>query len=81
MSDPTKLSYDPANIPQPVTTQDVYMHANLVEQRLIRKALTRIADALEARNTPVASTVQINIPEGMDTTAMQAAVTKAAKAK
>lgn len=55
MSDPTKLSYDPVNIPQPVTTQDVYMHANLVEQRLIRKALTRIADALDTQSAPVAS--------------------------
>lgn len=47
MADPTKLSYDPANVPQPVTTQDVYMHANLIEQRLIRMALTRIAENLD----------------------------------
>ena len=53
MSDPqVKLSYDPASVPQPVTTQDVYMHAALIEQRLIRMALTRIATALEAMNTP-----------------------------
>lgn len=42
-----KLSYEVSKIPQPATNHDAYLHATLIETRLIRMTLERIAAVLE----------------------------------
>lgn len=44
-----KLSYDPSMVSAPVTLQDTYMYAQLVEMRAIRIALQNLVKL----NTPV----------------------------
>lgn len=45
----SKLSYDPSALPTPVTLQDIYMYAQLVEMRAIRIVLQNLVKL----NTPV----------------------------
>jgi len=42
------LGYKVADVPAPLTSQDRYMHAQLVEARASRAAIERLADAVEA---------------------------------
>lgn len=45
------LGYDPENIPTPVTVNDEYLRAILVEQRLARKHLSTLANEAAKTNT------------------------------
>ncbi len=54
-----KLSYSAANIPNPVNNFETFQHAQLIEQRLTRMALEKIAatlgdlvDAVHTQSTP-----------------------------
>ena len=41
------ISYSLDDLPQPITNQDVFMQAILVELRAIRKSLVNLGSALE----------------------------------
>lgn len=46
-SKPKKLSYNASNIPNPINNHEMFVHASLVEARLTRMALEKIAASLE----------------------------------
>jgi len=46
-----KLKYDPANMPAPINGYEQFIHALLVEARLIRQVLTKISDTLATTPT------------------------------
>lgn len=57
-----RMSYKPDDLPSPVNGPEQYHRAQLIETRLMRLALERIADLLEASATPSNPPVETPTP-------------------
>lgn len=47
------LGYDPDKLPVPITVNDEYLRAILVEHRVARKALTMLIEAVQDTNAAI----------------------------